>query len=216
MCCAGRIVGVISEHHHRDGLNRLAATPFRTACRQLAHNRWQDLADLMGLPRNPTGLVPRLRDPHLRCLAEIKTTYGRIFRALWLTSCFAGCFFSPGPLCDFAGSFRFGARPAPAAVVEIGGYPSVAGVVRGQSHLRGADGPGFHGVRFPAVLAPACQIRVRGVPAVPYHGSAAAFGRGSRSAVVGHQDRSNSERSCWVWSATGRVSSGSMSRDRVR
>ncbi len=28
---AGRIVGVVSEHHRGDGLNRLAATPFPTA-----------------------------------------------------------------------------------------------------------------------------------------------------------------------------------------
>ena len=69
VCCAGRIVGVISEHHHRDGLNRLAATPFRTACRQLAHNRWQDLADLTGLPRNPTGLASAI----LICDAWLKS-----------------------------------------------------------------------------------------------------------------------------------------------
>jgi hypothetical protein len=55
--CAGRIVGVVSEHHRSDGLNRLAATPFHTVYRQLGRERWQDLAELVGLPRDPTGLV---------------------------------------------------------------------------------------------------------------------------------------------------------------
>src|SRR6478609_4546754 len=55
--CAGRIVGVVSEHHRRDGLNRLAAVSFRSAFRRLERERWQDLADLLGLPRDPTSLV---------------------------------------------------------------------------------------------------------------------------------------------------------------
>jgi hypothetical protein len=55
--CAGRIVGVVSEHHRSDGLNRLAATPFPTARRQLGMERWAKLAAVIGLPAAAARLV---------------------------------------------------------------------------------------------------------------------------------------------------------------
>ena len=55
--CGGRIVGVISEHHPRDGLNRLAATPFSAAHSQLELQRWEQLAAIVGLPADMSRLI---------------------------------------------------------------------------------------------------------------------------------------------------------------
>ena len=55
--CAGRIVGVVSEHHRSDGLNRLAATPFPTVRRQLGTGPWAELAATLGLPNDVASLA---------------------------------------------------------------------------------------------------------------------------------------------------------------
>jgi len=74
--CAGRIVGVVSEHHPGDGLNRLAAVPFGTVYRQLPRRRWLELAGVLGSVNDPS-LLPDVAPPTLAEIVD-ETYAGRI------------------------------------------------------------------------------------------------------------------------------------------
>ena len=53
---AGRIIGLVAEHHRSDGLGRLAATRVDRWYERLAPARLRQLCDLTGLPAKPGDL----------------------------------------------------------------------------------------------------------------------------------------------------------------